>query len=125
MLDKRITTETPAKICKNYIRGDSIICCIVISRFKREEAKIQAWENHEKAKAEAEMRRVEVKVERMRSHANEKLMNKLAAARRRAEELRAKAEALRCEQAAKTATRSEDIRRTGKVPTSFFGHLCG
>lgn len=61
----------------------------------------------------------------MRSHANEKLMNKLAAARRRAEELRAKAEALRCEQAAKTATRSEDIRRTGKVPTSFFGHLCG
>lgn len=29
-------------------------------RFKREEAKIQAWENHEKAKAEAEMRRIEV-----------------------------------------------------------------
>ena len=32
-----------------------------LSRFKREEAKIQAWENHEKAKAEAEMRRVEVR----------------------------------------------------------------
>ncbi len=30
------------------------------ARFKREEAKIQAWENHEKAKAEAEMRRIEV-----------------------------------------------------------------
>jgi hypothetical protein len=29
-------------------------------RYKREEAKIQAWENHEKAKAEAEMRRIEV-----------------------------------------------------------------
>lgn len=31
-------------------------------RFKREEAKIQAWENHEKAKAEAEMRRIEVTI---------------------------------------------------------------
>ncbi len=30
------------------------------NRYKREEAKIQAWENHEKAKAEAEMRRIEV-----------------------------------------------------------------
>lgn len=29
-------------------------------RFKREEIKIQAWENHQKAKTEAEMRRVEV-----------------------------------------------------------------
>lgn len=32
----------------------------MISRFKREEMKIQAWENHQKAKTEAEMRRVEV-----------------------------------------------------------------
>lgn len=29
-------------------------------RFKREEAKIQVWESHEKAKVEAEMREVEV-----------------------------------------------------------------
>lgn len=36
-------------------------CLLVMSfRFKREEAKILAWENHEKAKAEAEMRRIEV-----------------------------------------------------------------
>lgn len=34
----------------------------VHDRYKREEAKIQAWENHEKAKAEAEMRRIEVNV---------------------------------------------------------------
>lgn len=32
-------------------------------RFQREEAKIQAWENHEKAKAEAEMRRIEVSIQ--------------------------------------------------------------
>lgn len=30
-------------------------------RFKREEMKIQAWENHQKAKMEAEMRKIEVK----------------------------------------------------------------
>lgn len=35
-------------------------CCGGVLRFAREEAKIQAWENHEKAKAEAEMRRIEV-----------------------------------------------------------------
>ena len=39
----------------------TILSLTDLSRFKREEAKIQAWENHEKAKAEAEMRRVEVR----------------------------------------------------------------
>jgi hypothetical protein len=34
--------------------------CGLCNRYKREDAKIQAWENHEKAKAEAEMRRIEV-----------------------------------------------------------------
>lgn len=29
-------------------------------RFKREEVKIQAWENHEKRKAEMEMKKIEV-----------------------------------------------------------------
>jgi hypothetical protein len=32
----------------------------VISRFRREEMKIQAWENHQKAKSEAEMKKTEV-----------------------------------------------------------------
>ena len=31
-----------------------------ISRFEREEMKIQAWENHQKAKTEAEMKKIEV-----------------------------------------------------------------
>jgi hypothetical protein len=34
--------------------------CGLPGRYKREEVKIQAWENREKAKAEAEMRRMEV-----------------------------------------------------------------
>ena len=31
-------------------------------RFQQEEAKIKAWEEHAKAKAEAELRRVEVRI---------------------------------------------------------------
>lgn len=31
-----------------------------ICRYKREEVKIQAWENHEKRKAEMEMKKMEV-----------------------------------------------------------------
>lgn len=34
--------------------------CMWIYRYKREEVKIQAWENHEKRKAEMEMKRMEV-----------------------------------------------------------------
>lgn len=32
----------------------------LINRYKREEVKIQAWESHQKRKAEMEMRRMEV-----------------------------------------------------------------
>lgn len=35
-------------------------CWLSFSRFKREEIKIQAWENHQQAKTEAEMRKTEV-----------------------------------------------------------------
>ena len=34
--------------------------CWNVIRYKREEVKIQAWENHEKRKAEMEMKKMEV-----------------------------------------------------------------
>ena len=39
-----------------------LICLAYVfhSRYKREEVKIQAWENHEKRKAEMEMKKMEV-----------------------------------------------------------------
>ncbi|KAL5569102.1 hypothetical protein UlMin_025677 [Ulmus minor] len=55
-----------------------------MARYKREEVKIQAWENHEKRKAEMEMK----KMERMKARAQERLANKIAATRRIAEEMR-------------------------------------
>ncbi|KAG8645497.1 uncharacterized protein LOC110625009 isoform X3 [Manihot esculenta] len=116
-----------------------------MARFKREEMKLQAEENHQKAKTEAEMRKIEglicefhvdvlwfypsetcsmalfflVEVERMRGQAQDKLMNKLAAASHKAEEKRAAAEAKRNRQAAKTEQQAEYIRRTGRTPPSF------
>lgn len=119
-------------------------------RYKREEVKIQAWENHEKTKAEMEMRRIEVgdvnlmlhclppfqklcaptnqltspswqvRTERMRSRAEEKHANKLAAARRIAEERRAKQQDRLDERVARTSERADYIRKTGLLPTSFF-----
>jgi len=34
--------------------------CFLLHRFRREEMKIQAWENHQKAKTEAKMKKIEV-----------------------------------------------------------------
>ncbi|KAJ7957598.1 Remorin family protein [Quillaja saponaria] len=90
-----------------------------MARFKREEMKIQAWENHEKRKAEMEMRKMEVKAERMKTRAQENLANKLSATRRIAEEKRASAEAKLNEKALKTAEKADYVRRTGHVPNSF------
>lgn len=44
------------------VTGDMILsCAFLLSRFKREEIKIQAWEDHQKAQIEAEMRKIEVR----------------------------------------------------------------
>ncbi|KAL8052718.1 hypothetical protein ABFX02_05G023900 [Erythranthe guttata] len=90
-----------------------------MARYKREEVKIQAWENHQKRKAEMVNRKVEVKAERLKSRAQEKYKSKLASSRRIAEEKRANAEAKLDEKAAKTCERANYIRRTGHLPSSF------
>ncbi|KEH20556.1 putative remorin [Medicago truncatula] len=90
-----------------------------MARFKREEMKIQAWENHQIRKAEMEMKKMEVKAERMKAMAQEKLTNKLAATRRIAEEKRANAQVKLNDNALRTTERVDYIRRTGHVPSSF------
>ncbi|CAI9114496.1 OLC1v1015234C1 [Oldenlandia corymbosa var. corymbosa] len=65
---------------------DKTNCCL---RYQREEAKIQAWVNLQRAKAEAQSRKLEVKIEKMRSNLEEKLMKKMAVVHRKAEEMRA------------------------------------
>ncbi|XXG89085.1 hypothetical protein AAC387_Pa12g1174 [Persea americana] len=90
-----------------------------MARYKSEEVKIQAWENHEKRKAEMEMRRMEVKADRLKLRGQERLTNKLAATRRIAEEKKANAAAKMNEQAVRTSERADYIRRTGHMPSSF------
>ena len=106
---------------------------------------IRAWEDHQKAKIEAETRKIEVvlvffessvwstmaivdlkepfsnqvKVERMRASAHKQLMAQLAAARLKAEAKRLAAEAKRNRRASRTTRQVDYIRRTGRVPLSF------
>ncbi|CAL9079864.1 unnamed protein product [Musa textilis] len=124
--DASTSTETvlkgqPAKsiVEASVVAGEEAENTKYLARFKREEIKIQAWENHQKATIEAEMRKIEVEIERMKALANEKLMNHLAAVRHKAQEKRAAAGARRNQQAAKTAQQAEYIGRTGPVPSSF------
>ncbi|KAJ0039705.1 hypothetical protein Pint_28044 [Pistacia integerrima] len=56
-----------------------------ISKLQREEAKISAWENLQKAKVEAAIRKLEMKLEKKRSHSMDKILNKLKISQRKAQ----------------------------------------
>ncbi|KAJ6919587.1 hypothetical protein NC651_013515 [Populus alba x Populus x berolinensis] len=58
------------------------------SKLQREDAKITAWENLQKARAEAAIRKLEMKLEKKRSSSMDKIMNKLRIAQMKAEEMR-------------------------------------
>ncbi|EPS63098.1 hypothetical protein M569_11694, partial [Genlisea aurea] len=58
------------------------------SKLRREEAKITAWENLQKARAEAEIRKLEMDLEKKRSASMDRISNKLRAAKKKAEEMR-------------------------------------
>ncbi|ESW27917.1 hypothetical protein PHAVU_003G243700 [Phaseolus vulgaris] len=58
------------------------------SKLKREEAKIIAWENLQKAKAETSIRKLEMKLEKKRSTSMDKILSKLRKAQLKAENMR-------------------------------------
>ncbi|KAJ6366867.1 hypothetical protein OIU77_003278 [Salix suchowensis] len=58
------------------------------SKLQREEAKITAWENLQKARAEAAIRKLEMNLEKKRSSSMDKIMNKLRMTHMKAEEMR-------------------------------------
>ncbi|XP_051141474.1 uncharacterized protein LOC127258607 [Andrographis paniculata] len=58
------------------------------TKFQREVAKIAAWENLQKAKAEAAIHKLEVKLEKKRSASIDKIRRKLVAAQNRARDMR-------------------------------------
>lgn len=59
-----------------------------LSKDNRDEAKIGAWKNLQKAKAEEAIRKLELKLEKERSASVDKILNKLRSAEKKAEEMR-------------------------------------
>ncbi|XP_039020590.1 uncharacterized protein LOC120152439 [Hibiscus syriacus] len=59
-----------------------------ISKLQREEAKISAWENLQRAKAEAAIRKLEMKLEKKRSASLDKILRKLRTSQIKAQEMR-------------------------------------
>ncbi|XVF64074.1 hypothetical protein PTKIN_Ptkin09bG0137800 [Pterospermum kingtungense] len=86
-----------------------------ISKDKREEAKITAWENLQKAKAEAAIRKLEMKLEKKRSSSMDKIMNKLRSAQKRAQEMRSSMLANQVNQVTRTSHKAISFRRTRQM----------
>lgn len=59
-----------------------------LSKLQREEAKINAWENLQKAKAETAIQKLEMKLEKRRAASMNKILNKLRSAQTKAQEMR-------------------------------------
>ncbi|GMJ02612.1 hypothetical protein like AT1G45207 [Hibiscus trionum] len=86
-----------------------------ISRVKREEAKITAWENLQKAKAEAAIRKLEMKLEKKRSSTMDKITNKLSSAQKRAQEMRSSMIANEVHQVTRSTRKAISFHRTRQM----------
>ncbi|KAI4336986.1 hypothetical protein L6164_015451 [Bauhinia variegata] len=86
-----------------------------VSNAKREEVKITAWENLQKAKAEAAIRKLEMKLEKKRASSMDKIMNKLRSAQKKAQEMRNSVLANQSHQVARTSHKAILFRRTSQM----------
>ncbi|XP_061344718.1 uncharacterized protein LOC133290619 [Gastrolobium bilobum] len=86
-----------------------------VSKAKREEAKITAWENLQKAKAEAAIRKLEMKLEKKRASSMDKIMNKLRFAQKKAQEMRNSVSANQAHQVARTSHKAISFRGTSQM----------
>ncbi|KAF8410073.1 hypothetical protein HHK36_002595 [Tetracentron sinense] len=103
-----------------------------ISKFKRDEAKITAWENLQKAKAEAAIRKLEIflafgavainnyklvqmKLEKKRSSSMDKILNKLRLAQTKAQEKRNLVSASEPHQVARNSHKVVSFHKTGHI----------
>uniref|UniRef100_A0A5B6ZR65 Remorin C-terminal domain-containing protein n=1 Tax=Davidia involucrata TaxID=16924 RepID=A0A5B6ZR65_DAVIN len=90
------------------------------TKFQREEAKITAWENLQKAKAEAAIRKLEMKLEKKRSASMDKILNKLRIAQMKAQEMRSSISDSHACQAPRISYKLVSFRKYIKM-----GSLCG
>ncbi|CAK9167128.1 unnamed protein product [Ilex paraguariensis] len=85
------------------------------SKLQREEAKITAWENLQKAKAEAAIRKLEVKLEKKRSASMDKILNKLSAAQIKAQDMRSFTSESHANHVPRTSPKALFIRKSVKM----------
>ncbi|KZV45167.1 hypothetical protein F511_11767 [Dorcoceras hygrometricum] len=90
------------------------------STIRREEDRIAAWENLQKAKAEAAIRKLEMKLEKKRSSSMDKIMNKLRSAQKRAQDMRSSMLTTETHQIERLPTKALSVRRTRQ-----FGSFSG
>ncbi|KAK0577029.1 hypothetical protein LWI29_026927 [Acer saccharum] len=85
---------------------------LACDRTKREELRITAWENLQKAKAEAAVRKLEMKLEKKRSSSMDKIMNKLRSAQKKAQDMRSSVLTNQDNQVARTHHKAVSFRKT-------------
>ncbi|KAK7310849.1 hypothetical protein RJT34_08610 [Clitoria ternatea] len=86
-----------------------------VSKAKSEVAKITAWENLQKAKAEAAIRKLEMKLEKRRASSMDKIMNKLRLAQKKAQEMRSSVSPNQNDQVVRTSHRASSFLRTSQM----------
>ncbi|KAJ0795395.1 putative remorin [Helianthus annuus] len=86
-----------------------------LSKVQREEAKITAWENLQKAKADAAIRKLEMKLEKKRSSSMDRIIHKLQSAQKKAHEMRELVSSNQPHQVAKSSHKTVSLIKTCNV----------
>uniref|UniRef100_A0A6N2MJU4 Remorin C-terminal domain-containing protein n=1 Tax=Salix viminalis TaxID=40686 RepID=A0A6N2MJU4_SALVM len=124
---------TIEKVQKLLMTGERklLILCHQVGMFQRlerafqKEAKITAWENLQKAKAEAAIRKLEMKLEKKRSSSMDRIMDKLRSAQKRAQEMRSSVLANQSHQVSTNSRKAISLCRTrqkGSLSGCFTCH---
>ncbi|XP_039003672.1 uncharacterized protein LOC120130511 isoform X2 [Hibiscus syriacus] len=91
-----------------------------LSKLQREEAKISAWENLQRAKAEAAIRKLEMKLEKKRSASMDKILRKLRTSQIKAQEMRNSMSGKEDEQTPKTSAKFTFFHTHMRFLSSYF-----
>ncbi|GKU94747.1 hypothetical protein SLEP1_g8191 [Rubroshorea leprosula] len=88
-----------------------------ISKLQREEAKISAWENLQRAKAKAAIRKLEVKLEKKRAASMDKILNKVRLAELKGQEMRSSISVKQEQQVTGTSHKVTFFRKLTRIST--------
>lgn len=96
------------------------------SKLNKQEARIAAWENLQKAKAEAAIKKLEMKLEKRRTASMDRILNKLRIAQTKAQDLRESVSDNHAYNASRSKPKVVPFRKFAKMSSlgsCFTGHL--